>query len=217
MYSVVIPTMWKNMRIVELIEGFNDCELVDEILLVDNNPDKTIDFPYYEKVNVIHRGDNMYVNPSWNLGVATAKNKKVIISNDDISFDVSSVLEYMKDKEYGCCGVHPIGINSEDKWPIEMVNNVFIGQGWGVLIFVDKDLYVDIPSGLKIWFGDNWISEVCKPSTSLLFNLYTEMSSSSNSNELKDVIRADISEWIRLVNQSKGGDSVTLQGEGEKA
>lgn len=195
MYSVVIPTIWRNFRVIDLIEQYNDCPLVSEILLIDNMPEKKVEMPYYEKVKVIHSGENLYVNPSWNLGVEVAENEDIIISNDDISFDVNSVLEFMKDQEYGCTGVHPISINSEDELPIEIYDGDYIGHGWGVLLFVKKSKYQPIPSELKIWFGDNYIANTCHPNKSVLMNLYTEMSSSSKSEEFMGIIRNDILEY----------------------
>lgn len=195
MYSVIIPTIWRNFRIIELIEQYNDCPLVSEILLVDNMPEKKVEMPYYEKLKVIHSGENLYVNPSWNLGVEHAKNEDIIISNDDISFDVNVTLDFMKDQEYGCAGVYPVSINSEDEHPLEIYDGDYIGHGWGVLLFVKKSKYQPIPSGFKIWFGDNYIASTCHPSKSILMNLYTEMSSSSSSKEFLDIIRNDILEY----------------------
>lgn len=195
MYSVIIPTIWKNLRIIELIEQYNDCPLVSEILLIDNMPEKKVEMPYYEKVKVIHSGENLYVNPSWNLGVEHAENEDIIISNDDISFDVNATLDFMKDQEYGCAGVHPISINAEDEHPLEIYDGDYIGHGWGVLLFVKKSKYQPIPSELKIWFGDNYIANTCFPNKSVLMNLYTEMSSSSSSKEFLSIIRNDILEY----------------------
>ena len=196
-----MPTMWRSGRTVELLKAYNDCPHVDEIILINNDPKNIPELPEIdsmEKLCVTSFGSNMFVNPAWNYGMITAKNPYAIISNDDISFDVNAVLEFMSDKEFDCVGVHPVGINSDDKHELEIVDGTHIGNGWGVLLFIKRITYKKIPGMLKIWFGDNWIQMTSPNAQSLILNLETEMSVTSGSSEFTDVIRMDISNWIRM-------------------
>lgn len=196
-----MPTMWRSGRTVELLKAYNECPHVDEIILINNDPKNIPELPEIdsmEKLCVTSFGSNMFVNPAWNYGMITAKNPYAIISNDDISFDVNAVLEFMSDKEFDCVGVHPVGINSDDKHELEIVDGTHIGNGWGVLLFIKRITYKKIPGMLKIWFGDNWIQMTSPNAQSLILNLETEMSVTSGSSEFTDVIRMDISNWIRM-------------------
>lgn len=196
-----MPTMWRSGRTVELLKAYNECPHVDEIIIINNDPKNIPELPEIdsmEKLCVTSFGSNMFVNPAWNYGMITAKNPYAIISNDDISFDVNAVLEFMSDKEFDCVGVHPVGINSDDKHELEIVDGTHIGNGWGVLLFIKRITYKKIPGMLKIWFGDNWIQMTSPNAQSLILNLETEMSVTSGSSEFTDVIRMDISNWIRM-------------------
>lgn len=196
-----MPTMWRSGRTVELLKAYNECPHVDEIILINNDPKNIPELPEIdsmEKLCVTSFGSNMFVNPAWNYGMITARNPYAIISNDDISFDVNAVLEFMSDKEFDCVGVHPVGINSDDKHELEIVDGTHIGNGWGVLLFIKRITYKKIPGMLKIWFGDNWIQMTSPNAQSLILNLETEMSVTSGSSEFTDVIRMDISNWIRM-------------------
>ena len=196
-----MPTMWRSGRTLELLKAYNDCPHVDEIILINNDQKNTPELPEIdsmEKLCVTSFGSNVFVNPAWNYGMITARNPYAIISNDDISFDVNAVLEFMSDKEFDCVGVHPVGINSEDKHELEIVDGTHIGNGWGVLLFIKRITYKKIPNMLKIWFGDNWIQMTSPNAQSLILNLETEMSVTSGSSEFTDVIRMDISNWIRM-------------------
>ncbi len=196
-----MPTMWRSGRTVELLKAYNECPHVDEIILINNDPKNTPELPEIdnmEKLCVTSFGSNMFVNPAWNYGMITAKNPYAIISNDDISFDVNAVLEFMSDKEFDCVGVHPVGINSGDKHELDIVDGTHIVNGWGVLLFIKRITYKKIPGMLKIWFGDNWIQMTSPNAQSLILNLETEMSVTSGSSEFTDVIRMDISNWIRM-------------------
>jgi len=193
--------MWRSGRTVELLKAYNECPHVDEIILINNDPNNTPQLPEIdnmEKLCVTSFGSNMFVNPAWNYGMIIAKYPYAIISNDDISFDVNAVLEFMSDKEFDCVGVHPVGINSGDKHELEIVDGTHIGNGWGVLLFIKRITYKKIPGMLKIWFGDNWIQMTSPNAQSLILNLETEMSVTSGSSEFTDVIRMDISNWIRM-------------------
>ena len=200
MYSVVVPTMWRSDRTISLLEAYDKCDAVNEILLIDNDPASAPDYSHIEKLNVIHSGRNIYVNPSWNLGVAVSSCEDVIISNDDISFPVEETLNFMLESTYDCVGVHPKGINNPEPVEMELTEGNHIGNGWGVLMFVKKSKYKPIPSYLKVWFGDNWLNLTSKSVHSLTVNLQTEMSTTSNLSEMHPVIRMDINNWIAMTD-----------------
>ena len=57
-----------------------------EIIIIDNAP---TDFFYdNEKVVTLKQEENIYVNPSWNLGVEESDYDKFIIFNDDIIYTI---------------------------------------------------------------------------------------------------------------------------------
>ena len=73
-YSIIIPTLWKSNRTDKLLKDLEECEYVDEIIVIDNSSiyetDRTIG-----KIRMISKGENIYVNPAWNLGIKIAKNE----------------------------------------------------------------------------------------------------------------------------------------------
>ena len=81
--TAVIPTLQKNKEILtKLIEALERDTAVTEILLIDNS---LIGFKHSSnKLTVITPEENLFVNPSWNLGVAKAKTEIVALLNDDI-------------------------------------------------------------------------------------------------------------------------------------
>ena len=86
-FSVVIPTIYKSEYLHKLIAALNESDAVLEILLIDNANKNGSDLKQYEKVKVLNQLKNIYVNPAWNLGVATAVSDYLLICNDDIFFD----------------------------------------------------------------------------------------------------------------------------------
>ena len=70
--SVIIPTLQKNLDFLnQLINSLINDEAVGEIIVIDNS---TKGFEYQnEKVRVIVPKQNLFVNPSWNLGTREAK------------------------------------------------------------------------------------------------------------------------------------------------
>ena len=81
--TVVIPTLQKNTIILnKLISTLEQDNAVDEILLIDNSCQGFLNTS--KKLEVVKPECNLYVNPSWNLGVERAKNEIVALLNDDI-------------------------------------------------------------------------------------------------------------------------------------
>ena len=79
-FSIIIPTLWRCDRILELLDELEKCTAVDEIILIDNNDSysKNVN-KTFTKIKLISNKENMYVNPSWNLGVKKSRNSNIAI------------------------------------------------------------------------------------------------------------------------------------------
>jgi len=166
-FTVVVPTMWKiNSVFLPHLERLCDSYWVDEIILIDNNsserPDNVI--LKHPKIKSFDFGRNIYVNPAWNFGVNTSKNNKVCILNDDLDFDhtlFEKIYDYIV-PENGVSGLCP-GIEEFNQPPF-VDGSIDIKKwerehtyGFGCMMFVNKQNWTDIPDGLDIYFGDNFI------------------------------------------------------------
>lgn len=166
MISVVVPTMWKYLPFLDFIKDIVTVDTVSELIIIDNAPDVTPknDILDHKKVNMISFGKNIFVNPAWNYGVNISKSDIVCILNDDLTFDLrlfGKIVDFMT-PEIGVIGLSegrveygqtPITTGSIDFEP-------FVNQscfGFGELMFVHKKHWRDIPEGLDIGFGDNFI------------------------------------------------------------
>ena len=161
-FSVIIPTLWNTNFIYKLLDDLEESEYVGEIILIDNNNEyeKHINKDY-KKINLIKPKTNLYVNPSWNLGVSLAKYDNIAISNDDINFDpynlsyVSTILN-----DVGIIGQHTENYYMTDKHDD---TNLYLEKmpdrlsAWGCLIFIKKEKWTNIPESLKIACGDDFL------------------------------------------------------------
>ena len=173
--TAVIPTLLKDMNVLnQLIHTLIADESVQEIILI-NNSDKEY-LPFGDKLRVISLGKNLFVNPSWNLGVKEAKSEYIALINDDIKIPenlCSKILEKMDDNT-GILGMDTnFVINTRDK-----ENNVIIDTtkeslnleenaelkpitfrppDFGIMMVFKKEIFVAIPEDLKIFFGDDWM------------------------------------------------------------
>ncbi|MBE7711196.1 MAG: glycosyltransferase [Cyanobacteria bacterium SIG31] len=163
--SVVIPTLQKNTTLLfKLLDNLSKDDGVGEIIVIDNST-KGLDYNC-EKLKLISPKENMFVNPSWNLGVKEAKYKIVALLNDDIIVPerfCSSVAKKMN-SNMGCIGCSRRfirEINDYDVVPekkeIELTEISFRNLHWGIAIFFYKTSYYDIPENLKIYCGDDWL------------------------------------------------------------
>ena len=103
--SVVIPTLQKKVELlVNLIKMLDKDDSVSEIILIDNSCKGFSSES--SKLRVIVPKENLYVNPSWNLGVKEAKEDIVALLNDDISISnnfCTKVVNQMT-PDMGCVG-----------------------------------------------------------------------------------------------------------------
>jgi len=169
-FSIVIPTMWRYEPFVDFLVKLVDYDLVDEIILIDNDNTRrpSADVLNHSKIKNYDFGRNIFVNPAWNFGVHISKNNNVCILNDDVSFDlrlfnrVGAVLS----EQTGVIGICP-GLD-EFKQPPYRDGSIDVipwrGEhtfGFGCLMCVHKSWWDDIPDGLDIYYGDNWIFDSC--------------------------------------------------------
>lgn len=169
MFSIIIPTMWRVSEFLNDLRSLNECELVGEIILINNDIKMT---PYsfsiqnYSKLIEIKTPKNMYINPAWNLGVRCAKYNKIAIKNDDTFFDYFKTLNAVEKElntEDSVIGTYL----QHDKNIIRTTNEKDIvfneipkrDIGFGCCIFLNKQSYIPINEKILIWYGDDFITE----------------------------------------------------------
>ena len=163
--SVVIPTLQKNKELlINLLKTLDSDSSVDEIILIDNSL-KGLEYSN-PKLRIIIPEENMFVNPSWNLGVREAKNDIVALLNDDIIIPSDFCFRVAEriSPAIGCVGLdidyiketHDINISPEYA-DLSFKETKFRGTYWGIAIFFYKSSYSEIPNELKIFCGDDWI------------------------------------------------------------
>ena len=169
MFSVIIPTMWRVSEFLNDLRFLNECELVGEIILINNDIKMTPDsfsIQNYSKLIEIKTPKNMYVNPAWNLGVRCAKYNKIAIKNDDTFFDYFKTLNAVEkelDTEDSVIGTYLQHDNNIIRTTNEkdIVFNEIPKRdiGFGCCIFLNKQSYIPINEKILIWYGDDFITE----------------------------------------------------------
>ena len=117
---MIIPTMW-------VVESFNDSikeylksELIDEIIIIDNKPESRPKLPTDNRIKILTKGYNIFVNPAWNWGVKESKNDNLIFANDDvILIDVDKLLNEIITNKFPIIGVSIDEVNNTDDINIE--------------------------------------------------------------------------------------------------
>lgn len=166
-YSIVIPTMWRYDKFTHFLKKLVESDRVEEIIIINNDPENTPIDEVLENSKILleeFNGENIFVNPAWNHGVLASKNEKVCIVNDDVEFDLKlfNKIDPLYDKDFGVIGLCP-GESDFNQHPITDGNIDIIpwnGEhtyGFGCLMFVKKSNWKPIPTGLKIYYGDNFI------------------------------------------------------------
>ena len=166
MISVVVPTMWKYPPFLDFLKYVVALNIIKEVIIIDNDIDftPTDKILEHEKIKMITFGRNIFVNPAWNHGVNASESDIVCILNDDIQFDLKlfyKINEFFT-PDMGAIGLSsgiaeygqtPTTTGSIDFEPFTNQNC----EGFGELMFVHKCNWVDIPDGLDLGFGDNFI------------------------------------------------------------
>ncbi len=200
--SVIIPTMWRCDDTLKIISQIQKEPLVHEIIVIDNSIEGNTDVLDYSKVVYLKQSKNLYVNASWNLGTHTSKSDKLLFLNDDCNTDwdiFEKVLPYINCKN-GMIGTY-FNLPEDESFSYKTQSHLDIIDinplTYGCLFFMHKSSYVDIPSELKIMWGDVFLFFASKKPNYLLYNwpVWGYVSQTSSSPEFKAVIDYDYYMW----------------------
>ena len=214
--SAIIPTLWKAKEFTDhLVDVLIEDESVGEIIIIDNAP---ADFSYdNEKVVMLRQEENIYVNPSWNLGIEESAYDKFIIFNDDIiiPYNFVSQLESMLTSDKGIIGIDERGVIKIPHF--DGKNITFLdrkidlkpikkrGWGFGITLAGHRKSYYKIPENIRIWFGDDYLVQMNNEAGKINYviddlPIFTKMSTTSDLeefNEIKDVDRLMYERFVK--------------------
>jgi glycerol-3-phosphate cytidylyltransferase len=155
-YSVIIPTMWASDKIKKMINVYDNSPFISEVLIINNRPEDEIKLKS-NKIKEIYRGENIFVNPAWNLGAEKAKEDNIIIANDDIYFDNLDELLmniWLKDKMVIGPSQNCYKKKGYDNGDLRIEATDYMGWGFGTFMIMKKNSFKKIPEHLLIWEGD---------------------------------------------------------------
>ena len=201
--SVIMPTMWRSYRTLSLLSELDKSKFVSEIILINNDASATPELTL-DKARIVDPGKNLYVNPSWNLGVSMAKEDYVCFMNDDITPNSVMHLERVL---YEVNEGMVIGVHSDSYSTSSSLVSFFPGYnikgGWGTMMTMMKKDWVDIPEEMKVLCGDDWIADKAESCASVRMPISTEMATTSRDPSLASIRGNDIAFWESYLASSK--------------
>lgn len=170
MISIVIPTLQKNLRLLKaLLANLNKDSAVGEIIVIDNSL-KSFEHDY-EKVRFIIPKENLYVNPSWNLGVKECKFDYVALFNDDIIVSdtfCSQVYPYMTEDKgiFGSYGDDIKYLKDENIFKplkdktLQLSPTDCMINGFGCIMMGHKSAFPHVPEEMLVYGGDEYLFKI---------------------------------------------------------
>lgn len=156
MISIVIPTLQQSAFLGDLIDLLQSSDLVSEIVLINNSQAPILHAS--AKLRIHNPGENLFVNPSWNLGMELAQESTIGILNDDILFPVEVLDRIVRRVNRGAGLVGPAtSCFRPPSGRFTMSVAYHRPKGFGVAMFFDRSHYFPIPPELKIWAGDDFL------------------------------------------------------------
>jgi hypothetical protein len=173
MFTVIIPTMWRYQPFYQFLEDMVQVPSVGQIIIIDNDPVNRPDLEILKhngqsKIDIFTFNKNIYVNPAWNLGVKFAKFDRICLYGDDLIFDLKlfqRMLPHISSERgvYGICpgnvemGQPPLTNGNIDIIHAPDPYHYRTNFGFGMLMFLHKSNWIDIPEELKLYWGDNFV------------------------------------------------------------
>lgn len=176
--QLVIPTLWQPAGLVGALEEYLNSSAIERVIVIDNAPAQrpaaARELEPHPRLLLLAQSENLYVNPSWNLGLAQIANSSTLVGilNDDIQIP-ACVLEALLAQAPASgtvVGLLPppeisVPATAFPAYPLVLEpftyrRELSIGsqcRGFGSALFLRRGDFVPIPSSLQIWFGDDWI------------------------------------------------------------
>ena len=217
--SAIIPTLWRAKEFTDhLVNLLVEDKSVGEIIIIDNAP---ADFFYdNEKVVMLRQEENIYVNPSWNLGVEESDYDKFIILNDDIiiPYNFVSQLEKWLTEDRGIIGIDkPSVIKVADcsnenitflDREIALKSIVMRDWGFGIVMAGHKKSYHKITENIRIWYGDDYLVQMNNEQGKVNYviddvPIFTRMSTTSDAEEFNEIKNVDTLMYDRFIKRKE--------------
>ena len=218
--SAIIPTLWKAKDFTDhLVDVLVEDISVGEIIIIDNAP---TDFFYtHDKVSTFCLEENIYVNPSWNLGVEESDYDKFIIFNDDIIIPYSFIfqLEEWITEDIGLIGLDSASIIKVTQFDtenitlldrkIELQRAIKRNWGFGMAIAGHKKSYYKIPENIRIWYGDDYLFQMNNEGGKINYviddiPIFTKISATSDLEEFDEIKSIDTLMYDRMKGKNNG-------------
>ena len=215
--SAIIPTLWRAKEFTDhLVNVLVEDESVGEIIIIDNAP---ADFFYdNEKVVTLRQEENLYVNPSWNLGVEESDYDKFIILNDDIiiPYNFVSKLEKWLTKDKGIIGIDKpsvikvVDCSNENitflDREIALKSIVIRDWGFGIVMAGHRNSYYKIPENIRIWYGDDYLTQMNNEQGKVNYviddiPIFTKMSATSDLEDFNEIKNIDTLMYERFIKR----------------
>jgi glycosyltransferase involved in cell wall biosynthesis len=162
--TVVIPSFNECDYLIQTVNSLeeNTSQPYELIIIDDGSDSRTIEYIKTLNCVKVFNKTQKYVNANWNTGIRMAKNRWVVIANNDITFS-KDWDKYLIEKmhEPAVWVVSPMQTDPNCRTPYE---NKLIPIT-GACFMIDKEM-IDttfyIPEDMLIWFGDSWLCYMCE-------------------------------------------------------
>ncbi len=157
-YTVVIPTMWRSDLLYLALKQYVNSLWINEIILIDNNHNLVNQKKIKDKkVKIISKKENLFVNPSWNIGCELSSNDNIIFINDDVFIsDINKLIKVIDNSNFDLVGLDLKNSNKHEEIVItEIDKKTKRPYGFGCCFFIKKEKFKTIPNEIKIWYGDD--------------------------------------------------------------
>lgn len=189
-FSVIIPTLQRSDELYPLVNQCAAHPLVAEVLVI-NNAEAPLSWAS-AKVRVLQQEQNLFVNPSWNLGARQAQGEYLAIVNDDVRFPdevFDHVAKILRRGWFGIVGPERSSFSTGalGKPRHRLARPIVTPYGYGTFMALRTRDYSPIPEQMRIWAGDDWlIARSARPPAALMgFRFDTTMSTTAGSPEFQ--------------------------------
>ncbi len=172
MIDLIVPTIFAHIDFfTHYLPVYINNPYINSIIVIDNsNAHHQNHFnSLSRKIIYLPQKKNIFVNPSWNLGVKYSQSEFIILLNDDVFISDEAFLQLLnfglKSKSIVCARINSYSNNKNQRLHLSIEKKYYdsrypvnISMGSiGHMLMMKRTSYVPIPSELKIFFGDDFL------------------------------------------------------------